>query len=82
MPAGSSSSVATPLRRMRWSGSPSSTKPGPRYAALPFRQRAVLTLRYYADMTEAEIADVLGCRIGTVKSAHHRAIVRLREELR
>jgi RNA polymerase sigma-70 factor (sigma-E family) len=48
---------------------------------LPFRQRAVLTLRYYEDMTEAEIAEVLGCRIGTVKSAHHRAIARLREEL-
>jgi RNA polymerase sigma-70 factor (sigma-E family) len=48
---------------------------------LPFRQRAVLTLRYYEDMTEAEIAEVLGCRLGTIKSAHHRAINRLRGEL-
>lgn len=48
---------------------------------LPFRQRAVLALRYYADLPEAEVARILGCRIGTVKSAHHRALARLREEL-
>jgi RNA polymerase sigma-70 factor (sigma-E family) len=49
---------------------------------LPFRQRAVLALRYYADLPEAEIAAALDCSIGTVKSAHHRAITRLRRELR
>jgi RNA polymerase sigma-70 factor (sigma-E family) len=48
---------------------------------LPFRQRAVLALRYYADLPEAEIAELLGCRVGTVKSAHHRALARLRKEL-
>jgi len=48
---------------------------------LPFRQRAVLALRYYADLPEAEIATILDCRIGTVKSAHHRALTRLRKEL-
>jgi DNA-directed RNA polymerase specialized sigma24 family protein len=48
---------------------------------LPTRQRAVLALRYYLDLSESEIADTLGCRIGTVKSAHHRALARLREEL-
>jgi RNA polymerase sigma factor (sigma-70 family) len=48
---------------------------------LPFRQRAVLALRYYADLPEVEIADLLGCRVGTVKSAHHRALVALRKEL-
>jgi len=48
---------------------------------LPFRQRAVLALRYYADLPEAEIAAALGCSLGTVKSAHHRAIARLRREL-
>jgi RNA polymerase sigma-70 factor (sigma-E family) len=48
---------------------------------MPFRQRAVLALRYYADLPEREIAELLGCRVGTVKSAHHRALVSLREEL-
>ena len=48
---------------------------------LPFRQRAVLALRYYADLPEAEIAVVLGCRIGTVKSTRHRGLNALRREL-
>jgi RNA polymerase sigma-70 factor (sigma-E family) len=48
---------------------------------LPVRQRAVLALRYYADLPETEIARILGCRLGTVKSSHHRAIAKLREEL-
>jgi RNA polymerase sigma factor (sigma-70 family) len=48
---------------------------------LPFRQRAVLALRYYEDLPESEIAEILGCRIGTVKSAHHRALATLRRRL-
>lgn len=48
---------------------------------LPYRQRAVLVLRYYLDLPEAEIAEALRCRVGTVKSAHHRAIAALRKEL-
>ena len=48
---------------------------------LPFRQRAVLVLRYYEDLTEADIAQVLDCRLGTVKSTMHRALARLRKEL-
>ena len=48
---------------------------------LPFRQRAVLALRYYGDLPEIEIAALLGCRLGTVKSARHRALARMRKEL-
>src|SRR5215469_8983368 len=47
-------------------------------AQLPARQRAVMVLRYFDDMTEAEIADVLGCSVGTVKSQIARALARLR----
>jgi len=48
---------------------------------LPYRQRAVLVLRFYEDMSEADLATVLACRPGTVKSATHRALARMREEL-
>ena len=47
--------------------------------ALPFRQRAAIVLRFYEDMSEAEAAAVLGCRPGTVGSAVHRGLARLRE---
>jgi RNA polymerase sigma factor (sigma-70 family) len=47
---------------------------------LPFRQRTVLVLRYFEELSEAEIADVLGCAPGTVKSLASRALARLREE--
>ena len=46
--------------------------------ALPPGQRAVVVLRYYEDLTEAQTADVLGCSVGTVKSQAHRALDRLR----
>ncbi|MEN3609397.1 SigE family RNA polymerase sigma factor [Plantactinospora sp. ZYX-F-223] len=49
--------------------------------ALPVRQRAVIVLRYFEDYSEAETADVLNCRIGTVKSHTARALRRLRELL-
>ena len=42
-------------------------------------QRAVLVLRYYVDLTERQVADTLGCSVGTVKSQAHRALARLRE---
>lgn len=48
---------------------------------LPFRQRAVLVLRFYEDMSEADIAEALGCRPGTVKSSLHRGLEKLRGEL-
>ena len=49
--------------------------------SLPPRQRAVLVLRYQEDLTEVEVARLLGLPVGTVKSASHRALARLRERL-
>jgi RNA polymerase sigma-70 factor (sigma-E family) len=49
--------------------------------ALPQRQRAVVVLRHYEDLTEREVARTLGCTVGTVKSHHSRALRRLREVL-
>lgn len=46
--------------------------------ALPVEQRAVLVLRYWSGCSEAEIASVLGCRPGTVKSRATRALAALR----
>lgn len=50
-------------------------------ARLPYRQRAVLVLRYWLDLSEADIAERLGCRAGTVKSLHSRALTRIRSEI-
>jgi RNA polymerase sigma-70 factor (sigma-E family) len=48
-------------------------------AALPPRQRAVLVLRYFEDLTEAQTAMMLGCSVGTVKSQTARGLARLRD---
>ena len=53
----------------------------PLVCALPAGQRAVIVLRYYEDLTEAQIADVLGCAPGTVKSQSSAAIGALRRAL-
>jgi RNA polymerase sigma factor (sigma-70 family) len=48
---------------------------------LPVRQRAVLVLRYFQDLSVEQTADALGCSIGTVKSQTHHALNKLREAL-
>jgi RNA polymerase sigma-70 factor (sigma-E family) len=50
-------------------------------ATLPPRQRAVLVLRYYEDLSEQQIADAMGCRPGTVKSQASAALSSLRSRL-
>jgi RNA polymerase sigma-70 factor (sigma-E family) len=47
--------------------------------ALPQRQRLMLVLRYFADLSEVQTAEALGCSLGTVKSTTSRALERLRE---
>jgi RNA polymerase sigma factor (sigma-70 family) len=45
------------------------------------RQRAVVVLRFFEDLTEAQTAHVLGCSVGTVKSTCSRTLDRLRGDL-
>lgn len=47
-------------------------------AGLPAAQRAVLVLRFFDDLSEAEVAEILNCPIGTVKSRANRALAALR----
>jgi RNA polymerase sigma-70 factor (sigma-E family) len=47
---------------------------------LPRRQREVLTLRYYADLSEAQIADALGISAGSVKAHASRGLTALRHD--
>lgn len=49
--------------------------------ALPRRQREVVTLRFVADMTEQQVAEALGCAVGTVKSHAARGLTALRSTL-
>ncbi len=46
--------------------------------ALPRRQRTAVVLRYYGDLSEADVASVMGCSVGTVKSSVARGLERLR----
>jgi RNA polymerase sigma factor (sigma-70 family) len=47
-------------------------------SSLPYRQRAALVLQYYEGLSHAEIAEILGCREGTVASLVHRGLTQLR----
>ena len=51
-----------------------------RIKSLPPRQRTVIVLRYYEDMSEAQIAAVMGSSVGTVKSQASRALASLRRD--
>jgi RNA polymerase sigma-70 factor (sigma-E family) len=53
----------------------------PLVCALPPRQRAVVVLRFYEDLTEAQVAEALGCSVGTVKSHGHDAMQAMRRGL-
>lgn len=53
----------------------------PHVQALPPRQRAVVVLRFYEELSEREIAEALGCSPGTVKSTSHHALNSLRAAL-
>lgn len=50
-------------------------------AGLPFRQQAVLVLRYWGGLSEQEIATAINCRVGSVGPTRQRALARLRAEL-
>ncbi len=47
---------------------------------LPTRQRAMVVLRYYEDLSEVQTAEVMGVSVGTVKSAVSRALMKLRTD--
>jgi RNA polymerase sigma-70 factor (sigma-E family) len=52
-----------------------------RLAQLPRRQRAAIVLRYYVGLSDAEVADELGCRESTVRSQISRALASLRIDI-
>jgi RNA polymerase sigma-70 factor (sigma-E family) len=47
-------------------------------ATLPPKQRAAVVLRYWEDMSEAQVAEALGCSVGNVKSQTSRGLAKLR----
>ena len=53
----------------------------PAIRSLPARRRAVVALRFFEDLSEAEIARVLDVRVGTVKSTLNAALAQLRKEV-
>ncbi|MYW63001.1 SigE family RNA polymerase sigma factor [Streptomyces sp. SID8379] len=51
---------------------------GQALARLTPRQRTILVLRYFEDLSETDVAHTLGCSVGTVRSTTHRSLARLR----
>lgn len=51
------------------------------FQGLPLRQRQVLVLRYYDNLTLAEISELLACPLGRKKSLVHRGLENLRKEM-
>ncbi len=48
---------------------------------LPERQREAIVCRFYLDLPDAEIAEILDCRVPTVRTAIHRGLAKLRQEV-
>lgn len=75
LPAGRRATHAEQPNQLRW------MKWRQTVRKLPVRQRAVILLRYFEDRTEAETAEILGLKVGTVKSHAFRALSALRAVL-
>ena len=60
---------------------PSGWTSGTRSGGSPERQRTAVVLRYYADLPLADVAEVMGVAVGTVKSTLHAALASLRIDL-
>ena len=73
--------VAEPPERVHLDRPPADDEMWSLLGTLPPRQRTVVVLRFYEDMSEAQIAAALGCSIGTVKSNSSRALAKLRAAL-
>ena len=75
--AGARAPSRPPLRTPR--SAPTSC--GTRSATLPERQRTAIVARFYLDLPDPDIADLLGCRPATVRTAIHRGLATLRKDV-
>ena len=65
-----------------WSYTPETNEMLTALAVLPFKQRVAVTLRFWADWTDEQIAEALDCAPATVRVLVHRGLNALRTELR
>jgi len=70
-----------PVRPIEHSALPEVDELWPLVSALPVQQRAVVVLRFWEDLTQDRIAEVLGIPVGSVKSTLHRALKTIKEQL-